>query len=97
MRIWHEKKRVWIDGVEVEIPEINVHEGPRVFTNGSVPLANWEESIKTPFPAIGEERLFALPGPESPMGGTKHNYVITAEWGTRTVQISTEGSIQLKV
>lgn len=97
MRIWRDDKRVRVDGVEVEVPTIRIHEGPRLFTNASIPLENWEEAIETPSPALGRERVFNLPGPESPMGGKKLNYVITAEWGTRTIQVSTEGNIDLKV
>ncbi|GMH35577.1 hypothetical protein BSKO_03445 [Bryopsis sp. KO-2023] len=94
VKIWCQKKRCSVHGIEADLLVVNIHEGPRTFTNPTTPLEPWEEGLEDPL--LGHERLFTLPGPEALGGGVKHNYVISAEWGTRTIQINTQGNLDLK-
>lgn len=97
VRAWRKTRKVSVQGTDVEVPVVKVHEGPRIFTNTLTQLAPWEGNLEIPHPEFGQERTFELPGANSQFGGARLSYVVSAEWGTRTVEINTEGNTHLRV
>jgi hypothetical protein len=62
--------------------------GRRLFTNKSVAVDDWELALGLPQPEIGVPRSFQLPVPDgSQQKGAAIDFVITATWGTRTVEV----------